>query len=341
MGTHERETTGNLTGTLLPQARRHQFFQLVERIHQLHGDNLEQLLDVRPEDERIRYRTDPALGFPTTEITRAGKDASDRYHLQIAFLGIHGGASPLPHHYLEQIAYEAHQQLGIRAEFFDFFNHRLITLLHRGWRKYRYYVRFRPEADDRFSQTVFSLIGLNDASLRGDTKGVPWSRLLTYAGMIATRSRAPSMIAGIVAHSFDLEKDQVILNEWQPYSTQIPPDQRTNLGLHNGCLGHSFSIGERVHSIGNKFSISINQLAQDRFREFLPDGKNYQPLENLVAFLLRDQMAYDLELCLIQEEIPKMQLHPDAKRGCNLGWTSFLGKAALKKQTAVRIQVRA
>ena len=341
MGTCERETTRDLTNTLLPQAQRHQFFQLVERIHQLHADNLEQLLDVRPEDERIRYQTNPALGFPTTEVTQAGQDAASRYHLQIAFLGIHGGASPLPHHYLEQIAYEAHQQLGIRADFFDFFNHRLITLLHRGWRKYRYYVRFRPEADDRFSHTVFSLIGLNDASLRGTTQGVPWSRLLTYAGMIATRSRAPSMVAGIVAHSFDLAKDQVILHEWQAYSTPIPPDQRTRLGQQNGCLGHSFSIGARVHSIGSKFCIAISGLTQTRFREFLPDGKHHLPLKNLVAFLLRDQLAYDLALGLIQEEIPPMQLHPDAKHGCNLGWTSFLGKIALKKETDVRIPVRA
>jgi type VI secretion system protein ImpH len=340
MGTCERETARDLTGTLLPQARRHHFFQLVERIYQLHDDNLEQILDIRPEDERIRYQTDPALGFPVTEVSQASVDAAARYHIQIAFLGIHGGASPLPHHYLEQIAYEAHQQIGVRADFFDFFNHRLITLLHRGWRKYRYYVRFRPEANDRFSQAVFSLIGLNDISLRGDTKGVPWSRLLTYAGMIATRSRAPSMIANIVAHSFDLAKDKVKINEFQPYHTPIPLDQRTQLGTQNGQLGQSFSIGERVYSIGGKFSIEISGLTQARFREFLPDGNNYQPLENLVAFLLRDQLAYDLELGLLQEEIPPMQLHPDRKQGCNLGWTTFLGQAALKKETTVRIPVR-
>ncbi len=342
METDERDTTGDLTRNLLPQAHRHQFFQLVERLHQVYGDDLEQLLDVRPEQERLRFCTDPALGFPRAEVPRAQPDTTTeekhRYQLQVAFLGMHGGASPLPHHYLERIAYESHQGIGIRAAFFDFFNHRLMTLLHRGWRKYRYYVRFQPDATDRFSQTVFSLIGLNDSSLRGETP-IPWSRLLTYAGMIATRSRAPSMVGGIIAHSFDLP--QVHIQEWQPYHTPVPADQQIRLGQRNGCLGQSCTLGERVHSIGGKFSIVIQGLSEIRFRQFLPDGEHFAPLKALVSFLLRDQLAYDLRLGIIQQDIPPLQLGSHAQQGPQLGWTSFLGKADLKKETDVRISVRA
>ncbi|MEM6406536.1 MAG: type VI secretion system baseplate subunit TssG [Pseudomonadota bacterium] len=340
MGTDERDTTGNLTLSLLPQAHRHQFFQLVERLHQVHGDNLEQMLDIRPEDERLRFRTDPALGFPRAEVTLAQPDTTEeiqRYQLQVAFLGMHGGASPLPHHYLERIAYESHQGIGIRAAFFDFFNHRLMTLLHRGWRKYRYYVRFQQDATDRFSQTVFSLIGLNDRSLRGETP-IPWSRLLTYSGMIATRSRAPSMVGGIIAHSFDLP--QVQIQEWQPYHTLVPADQQIRLGQRNGNLGQSFTLGERVHSIGGKFSIVIRGLSQARFRQFLPDGEHFAPLQALISFLLRDQLAYDLRLGIVQQDIPPLQLNTGTKQGVQLGWTSFLGRAGLKKETDVRISVR-
>jgi hypothetical protein len=93
----------------------------------------------------------------------------------------------------------------LRPAYFNFFNHRLHTLLHQGWRKYRYYRRFQPGATDGFSRYIFALIGLDDAQLRGATP-LPWSRLLSFVGMIASRSRSPGMVAGMIAHCFDLEQ---------------------------------------------------------------------------------------------------------------------------------------
>lgn len=338
MGTGTRQTASDLTGEILQDARYHQFYQLVERVHRLNEDNLEQPLDIQPSRELIRYETDAALAFPKSDVSDAGIEegsAQKQYFIQVSFMGMHGSGSPLPHHYLEQLAYESHQRIGIRAPFFNFFNHRLITLLHRAWRKYRYYIRFSPDAQDRFSQNVFSLIGLNDSALRGDTP-IPWSRLLTYVGMIATRSRAPAMVASIVAHCFDLE--QVEVKEWEKRYVEVPDGQTNNLGACNIRLGEDFVIGSRVLNVGSKFVISIRNLNQQRFREFLPEGKWFAPLNSLVEFLLRDQLAYDLELGLIQEEVPPFQLHK--QDGANLGWTAFLGKAELALQIPVRISVR-
>ena len=338
METGNGHATRDLTARVLHEARRHQFYQLVERVHRLHGHDLEHALDIHPRHELIRYETDPSLGFPASDVCRAGvetRNEEENYYIQIAFLGIHGGASPLPHHYLEQIAYEYHQQTGVRAPFFDFFNHRLITLLHRIWRKYRYYIRFTPDAKDKFSQNVFSLIGLNDAELRGDTP-IPWSRLLTYVGMITTRSRAPSMVAGIIAHCFDLEKVEIM--EWEQRYLEVPEAQINHLGQRNIRLSEDFVIGKRVLNVGSKFMVCIRHLNQDRFREFLPQGNAHAPLNRLIEFLLRDQLAYDFELGLIQEEVPPFRLHKE--EGANLGWTVFLGKAGLMREVPVRIGVR-
>ncbi len=338
MDNRTRETAGNLASQLLQDARRHQFYQLVERIHRLYDDNQEGQLDVHPDNELIRYKVDPALSFPTSDIGDAGVEKiadKTKYFIQVAFMGLHGSASPLPDHYLEDIAQEYSRGVGIRAPFFDFFNHRLITLLHRAWRKYRYYIRFRSGADDRFSQYVYSFIGLNDKDLRGETP-IPWSRLLTYSGMIATRSRAPSMIAGIVAHCFDLDK--VTVEEWVRKYIDIPAQQRNVLGLRNMVLREDLTIGTRVLSHSSKFLISIKGLTQQIFRDFLPTGKSYASLNSLLEFLLRDQLAYDIELGLIREEVPPFVL--DGKRGANLGWTAFLGKQALIRESIVRIRGR-
>ena len=330
------QTAIDLSEGLLTSAHRHHFYQLVERIHRVHGDNLEARLDMHPGDERIRYKVDPALAFPTSDVCKAELDEDRlKYFIEVAFMGMHGSASPLPHHYLESIVQECHQGFGIKGAFFDFFNHRLITLLHRAWRKYRYYIRFRADAEDRFSQYLYSFIGLNDRDLRGET-AIPWSRLLTYAGMIATRGRAPSMISGIVAHSFDL--DNAAVKEWVRRYVQIPRQQRNALGRVNVILGEDFSIGARLLTQTAKFVISIKGLTQTRFRDFLPSGKSFAPLNTLVGFLLRDQLAYDLELGLTQEEIPPLVL--DSARGANLGWTAFLGKKTLINETTVSIRGR-
>lgn len=334
-----RSPAGDLALPLLRDAKDYGFFSLVEQLYRLHGDNLEYLLDLDPATERIRFESDPGLGFPVSDVLAASAlegRSQNAYRLVVSFLGLHGVDSPLPGHYLERVASDHAHGNDLRAAFLDFFNHRLLTLLHRAWRKYRYHVRFQDGARDRFSRYVFSLIGLNDEQLRGQTQ-LPWSRLLTYAGLVASRSRSPAVVGGIVAHCFDL--GQVEIREFQPLRVEIPEEQKTHLGRQGGVLGDSFMIGDRVKTYEHSFVIAIRGLSQRRFRDFLPNGRHFLPLNRLVEFLLRDQLAYDLELGLHQEEIPRLQL--DSRRGANLGWTTFFGNDdRLRQESVVRIKVR-
>lgn len=338
MAMADRKATTDLADILLADAKNHDFFRLLEQLHGLHEDNLEALDPIDPTRQRIRLSSYAGLGFPASDVTLAERmpaDASSDYRVQASFFGLHGPDSPLPSYYLDRLAYEYGQGVGIRPAFLDFFNHRLLTLLHQAWRKYRYFVRFRREAKDHFSRYVFALIGLNDAELRGVTP-IPWSRLLSYAGLIASRSRSPSVVAGIVAHCFDLAT--VSIREFEPRTMQVPDEQRLALGKRNGTLGDSFVIGERVRTRHSKFTIVIPNLGQERFREFLPSGENFSRLRKLIDFLLRDPSAYDLELGLRQEEVPPFHLGRDI--GSHLGWTSFVDQKGLRKQSNVRIRVR-
>lgn len=323
---------------LFEQAHRIAFYRLVEQIHRLHGDDLERGVDAHPASERIRFETDPGLGFPASDVLGLGHlpgHPDGKYRLQTAFLGVHGVDSPLPGHYLDRVTQDATHGSGLRAAFLDFFHHRLLTLLHRGWRKYRYHERFQPGARDRFSRSVFSLIGLNDERLRGDTP-LPWSRLLTYAGVIASRNRSPSAVAGIIAHCFDLP--DVTIHEFQLHHVDVPDDQRNALGMRNVRLGDDFTLGGRVSTCNNRFRIVIRGLSERRFRDFLPNGEAHEPLCKLVEFLLRDQLAYDLDLQIVRDEIPPFQLHRES--GAHLGWTTFAGTVPDTSEATVRITMR-
>lgn len=312
----DRQATADLADKLLAGAHRYNFYQLLERLHGLHGDDLEPRWPSKEARLRVRLGSDPRLSFPVSDICKAERmpEAQDRYRVCTTFMGLHGTDSPLPSYYLEQVAYEHAQGIGVRPAFFDFFNHYLLSLLHRIWRKYRYYIRFQPGASDGFSQYIFALLGLNDKQLRGDT-ALPWSRLLSFAGVIASRSRAPGTVAGIIAHCFDLKQVQI-----REFETRLVPttiQQQVSLGRNNGELGNSFMVGSRTRTRSSKFTIVISELDQAQLRYLLPSGINFNRLRALIDFLLRDGLAYDLELRLKQHALSPFCLHPS--RGAQLG----------------------
>ena len=323
------------TDMMLRDAHRYSYFQLLELMHQLHGDDLERR-PLSPETRRrVRLEVSPSLSFPVADVLKADRLNDDRYRIQTTFLGLHGTDSPLPSYYLDQVAYEHAQGIGVRPAYLNFFNHRLHTLLHQGWRKYRYYRRFQPGATDGFSRYIFAMIGLDDAALRGATP-LPWSRLLSFVGLIASRSRSPGMVAGMIAHCFDLQ--QVSIREFEKRTVRIPYSQRNGLGSRNCALNDNFLVGGSTESRSSKFTIVIAGLDQQQFREFLPSGDSYPRLARLVEFLLRDVGAYDLELRMRAEQAPPFSLRTE--HGTHLGWTSFMADRNDPTPPPVRITVR-
>lgn len=336
MASVDRQATRDLADTLLADARNHSFFRLLEHLHTLHGDDLERRDAFIAPRRRLRLQSSPGLNFPASDVAEAARVGDeDRYRVQANFFGLHGSDSPLPGYYLDAAAYEHAQGTGIRPAFLDYFNHSVLSLLHQAWRKYRYYRRFQQQAKDGFSRYVFALIGLNDEQLRGSTP-LPWSRLLSYAGVIASRSRAPATVAGIVAHCFDLP--QVAIREFEVREVNIAKAQRNVIGTPTCVMGQTFFVGGKTRTRSSKFTLVIDGLDQARFREFLPSGANYQRLCKLIEFLLRDATAYDLELRLKQEQAPPFSLRRE--QGTHLGWTSFIDHKTRQQIPVVRIKVR-
>lgn len=333
----DRQTTADLADKLLAEAHQYNFFQLLERLHGLHGDDLEPRWPDQATRLRVRLGCDPRLTFPVSDVYKAERmpEQADRYRVCTTFMGLHGTDSPLPSYYLEEVSYEHAHGIGVRPAFFDFFNHYLLSLLHRIWRKYRYYIRFQPGASDGFSQYIFALLGLNDKQLRGDT-ALPWSRLLSFAGVIASRSRAPGTVAGIIAHCFDLT--QVHIREFETRSVPTTAKQLVSLGRSNGELGSSFMVGSRTRTRSSKFTIVISELDQNQLRDLLPSGINFNRLRALIDFLLRDGLAYDLELRLKQNALSPFCLH--RSQGAHLGWTSFVDDSHGKFSPVVRFRGR-
>ncbi|MBW6392580.1 type VI secretion system baseplate subunit TssG [Billgrantia antri] len=321
---------------LIEGARRYDFYQLVELLHRHHDDDLERAASGHPGLERVRFSASASLGFPGSDVVALEPRPSGEYALEVSFFGLQGAQSPLPGYYLETLAHEAAHHEGVARDFLDFFNHRLLTLVHRSWRKYRHYVRYQDGASDGFSAAVFALVGLADEELRGETP-INWGKMLAYAGLLAGRSRSPEVVESVVGHCFDL--DDVGVEQWVHRWVEIPEDQRSRTGRSAMTLGQDLVAGERVADVGGKFALCLKGLSLSRFRDFLPDGREHAPLKTLVSFVLREPLAYDLELELLESAVQPMRLGDHGC--CQLGWTTFVNpeSGAASRRRRVRIQM--
>ncbi len=349
MGAHNRPKNSHvkpvpyLIQDLIENGHKWSYFAAIDFIEQ--NEDKEALgIAKRPKEEKIRFLTDPSLGFPSSDIKSIAYNPNaaggqGKYEMMVRFLGLSGSSSPLPSYYLESLAQaEGDANDASLRPFFDFFSHRLVALLYRAWKKYRYHKNFLPEARDAWSGRMFSLVGLHD-QLSVLDPNIQWSRLLAYTGFIASKRRSPTIIAGVIAHAFDLQNVRII--ECIFRKVDIPLHQRWELGKKNTILGENMTLGSRVPDRMGKFRVQINDLSAEEFRKFLPSGELYNPLRSLVEFLLTDQLAYDLELNIVKKEVPPMQLCSlDNDKPARLGWTTFVGKDVYQMEGSVVIRGR-
>ncbi|TCP91172.1 type VI secretion system protein ImpH [Cricetibacter osteomyelitidis] len=297
------------------------FYQLIEIFAKKYNFDLEDFDKCSMDDSLFCFESNPLIHFPTSDIEKISiktEKLSPKVEMIVNFLGLQGANGPLPGTLLSEIAYESYNQDTIRKTYLDFFNHHLIALLYSIWRKYKYYIRFQSDLSDNFSQRILSLIGVNRHHL--NTIDINWGKLLFYVGVIQSNVRTADVLAKIIRHYFDLT--DISINEYERQLVGIDKEQQNRLGTRNMVLGDSFVIGKVITSFTNKFRININGLDTECFHQFLPSGKKFTELKEIMKFLLKDQLPYDL--CLgLQPQVQSNFVLGSNESGF-LGWSTLL-----------------
>lgn len=273
-------------------------------------------------EKALRFRVNPNLSFPSGDIESIafhGEGEESRAEVMLNLMGLHGSASPLPAYFTEFIAQHQDEENALR-DFFDIFNHRFISILHAVWQKYRYHLRYERDSADALSRHFLGFIGMGEESMRKAEK-LQWARLLSYAGLISFKGNAAGSLESILQHYFS-HADLSIIACIQR-RVEIPSDQLNRLGLSNSRLSEDCLIGFSVPDQTGKFRVRISSLNWERFNAFLPDGRIFSELKNLVRFVMPTRLVFDVELCLKPEDIPAM--HIGGKSLNRLGWSSWLG----------------
>ena len=232
------------------------FFQAVRLLQRMEPGRVRVGRGGPPQAEAVRFRARISLSFPPSSIYELRRPTTS---LPIpvmvqAFMGLTGPSGVLPRHYTE-LLYKIERDVRTPEkhalrDWFDLFNHRLVSLFYRAWEKYRFYVPFeRGEYDgpepDPFTNCLYSLIGLGAKPLRGrlrvdardrvDEYGETQERvlariedlvLLHFSGTLGHRPRCAVALEAMLQDYFQVPAR---IEQFQGQWLQLEPSSRTCL----------------------------------------------------------------------------------------------------------------
>jgi type VI secretion system protein ImpH len=321
----------SLEEVLFAEAYRFDFFQAVRLLELIYTERKPVGRQARPGEEVVRFRTHLSLSFPPSaiqDLQRARANDSPA-RLTAAFMGLMGPLGVLPRHYTELMLERARRHDNTLRDFLDLFDHRIISLFHRAWEKYRFHVAFERTVKtggghDPFSLHLFDLIGMGTKGLRGRLDFGD-EALLFYAGLLGQHPRSASATGSILSDYFAVP---VAVAQFVGQWLEITEENRSRLGATNSTLGASAVAGTRIWDQQAKFKLRVGPLGYGEFTCLLPGGDAHRPFVQLTRYCAGQEFDFDVQLVLKAAEVPWCRLGDEQAR---LGFSSWLKTAEFER----------
>lgn len=279
--------------------------------------------DWRVRQEPVRFRPHPGMGFPASEIRGLTDPEPEHAHLppsvDITFMGLYGVESPLPTHYIDDIA---QRREGVEAtrDFLDIFNHRLIAQYYRIWRKYSYPATFQAGGTDNTSQYLLGLAGLGIPGCAA-TAGTPLSRFLALLPVMLLPGRtAEGMHALVQLLAPDTSADVYHHDRCRiPLKNQVAMNSQRSVSLK-----HRPVMGTHGTDVNGQVLLKLTTDNPDEVRGWLPGGELHGDLMALLHVYLGSNLDVRLQLCVARYLLPDAQLACSENLAVQLGRTAVL-----------------
>jgi type VI secretion system protein ImpH len=302
-----------------------QFFQAVRLLERLLPERKCVGQFVHPSTEVARFAVHPSLAFPASEIQAMERHENDPVRLIVNFMGLTGPEGVLPNPYTSLIIERLRaSDLSLR-DFLDIFNHRILSLFYRAWRKYRFDVACEQGERELFSRHLLSLLGLGTTGLR-DRQAVSDDTLIYYSGLLAQHPRSAQALQQILADYFDVP---VAIEQFAGSWYRLDP--QTQCHLSEGSSGSEelglAVVGDAVWDQQSKVRIVLGPLTLERYADFLPEGRSSEPLRAWLRLFSNDDIDFEVKLILEREQVPPCTLGSEGTSRPQLGWVSWLKSA--------------
>jgi type VI secretion system protein ImpH len=314
------------------------FFQVV-RLLQFIGTRLPVGYFTEPANEAVRFGGFPSLAFPPAELRGLDFDFDAPPRLTTHFFGLIGPAGVLPTFYTAFLIERILSKDYTFSDFLDIFQHRLTSLFYRVWEKYHFAIAYERRQEDSLSGHLLDLIGIGTAGLR-NRQEVADQALMGYVGLLGQTPRSQSAFCQLLRDYFNVPVEVIAFaGTWRKIerSAWTRLDESRNA---SGQLGLGTVLGDEVWDEQSVVKVRLGPLSLAQYKQFLPDGNAFRPLQALQRFFCGDDYDVEVQLVLRREDAPRCGLDADAAEPPRLGWISWMFSAPLDRdpdETVLRL----
>jgi type VI secretion system protein ImpH len=299
-----------------------EFFQAVSLLQRLMGDRRQVGHFFSPEDEAVRFRVNPHLAFPASEIQQLELPVGKPAEMMVNFMGLTGPQGVLPHPYSELILERLRAKDRSLAAFFDIFNHRAISLFYRAWQRAHFPVNYDAGPRDFFTQYLRDLLGLGTAGL-SERQATEDEALMHYVSLFAMQSRSAVALEQVLADYFEVPVEiQQFTGAWYAIDapTQCAMNEKDSISTQ---VGSGAVVGDAIWDRQGRVRIRIGPIGKKRYDDFLPGGGAHKALRAITRFFSNGCIDFEAQLVLKRKEVLAVKLDFDAKQPARLGWVSW------------------
>jgi type VI secretion system protein ImpH len=327
-----------LSEQLFREPHRFDFFQAVRLLERILPDRDPVGRDAAVDHEIVRFRALPSLSFPASAVadlqwvTRAEGGGAVPPEMAVEFHGLTVPNGVLPQHYtMLLLSLMRAKDFSIR-DFFDLFNHRVVSLYFRAWEKYRLPVQYeRARRDpagepDPVTRGVYCLSGMGTDGLLPRLE-IDAAAMLYYSGLFAHRVRPAVSLERMLEDFFNMP---ICVLQLQGRWLTLEMTDRARLpgaGQRKAATnqpGYGMVIGRRIWDVQSQFRIRVGPLDYDQFQRLMPDGDGLKPLCRMARQFAGPDLVFDVQPVLKAESVPRLRLTLRGADRPQLGWNTWV-----------------
>jgi len=278
----------------------------------------------QPGTEAARFRTNPSLSFPASEIQDLEWEEDRQPRMTVNFMGLVGPVGVLPYYYTELIADRNKARDHGVQDFLDIFHHRMLSLFYRAWLKHQITAGTEKAGGDVFYHSLLCLAGLGIAPLQRRQK-VRDETMAFYAGLLSLRTRPAVALRGLLADYFGVPASiDCFVGAWRRLR-ESDQCELQDFATDATSLGQGSVVGDEVWDQQSRVRVRLGPLTAEQYRRFLPDGDAHRPLRELLR-MFSDDFEYEVQLVLAREAVRPVLLGGEDE--LQLGWTTWMKSGA-------------
>lgn len=262
-----------------------------------------------PDKELVRFRTSQHMGYAGRDVVsrkvRPLPDGLQSVELTVDCLGLTGARGALPAHYSELVLSQLKQKAPAMRDFFDLFNHRLVSLFYRSWEKTQPAVHQERDAEDVFTRMLKALTGASEH----------WE--LYYGGALGRGARSASTLQAVLGDLAGMPvKVRTLQGGWVP----VAMDDQSRLPGPGHPEGQYVRLGEAM--LGSRAWMADKGAAivfypnnGEQLRRILPGGAHSEAIGHLSGRLVSGTTHIRYRLVARRGDLPGSQLGRQGRLG--------------------------